>query len=260
MTTVVLLGPPLPGRDLLEHALARALPLGTRIEVGDLLTVRERRDRAAALAAAGDRAVFVAREPTESEAWREIHHHYAGMPPRLADLRWQAFLDDTAQREPVQGEVWPTIVLRGGEPIEAVVSSILRAVGPGQVPPRAPARRILVVDDDPAQLELVAGALTALGCEVTTAASAEEAIDRVREQDFELVVSDERMPGAHGTELATAMSTLRPGLRVAIVTGFPDAAAEKLGRGPNVDLVLAKPLGIVDLVHIVEEMSSTMRR
>jgi CheY-like chemotaxis protein len=254
MTIVVLFGPPLPGRDLLEHALARALPIGTRVEVRDLLTVRERRERADALAASGERAVFVAREPTESEAWREVFHHYAGMPPRLAELRWQGFLDDAARREPTEGEVWPVVVLRGHEPLEAAVSSVARMVGPGALPPPAPPRRILVVDDDPAQVAVVAEALTALGCVVVTAASAEEALARAREQRFDLVVSDERMPGAHGTDLAAAMTTLQPGLRVAIVTGFPEDAAGKLERGPHVDLVLAKPLGIVDLVHIVDEM------
>jgi two-component system cell cycle response regulator CpdR len=253
MATVVLFGPPLPGRDLLEHTLVRALPIGTEVVVGDLLTIEERRERAATLAAAGERAIFIAREPTESQAWAEIFHHYAGMPPRLAELRWQAFLDDAAQREPTEGEVRPVIVLRGGEPIEDVVSSVARLTGPGVAPPAHP-RRVLVVDE-PEQRAMVGEALTALGCVVTTAASAEEAMDRVREQTFDLVVSDECMPGARGTDLAAAMSSLQPGLRVAIVTGFPDDAAATLKRAPTVDIVLAKPLGIVDLVHLVDEMA-----
>ncbi|KAB2899500.1 MAG: response regulator, partial [Kofleriaceae bacterium] len=132
---------------------------------------------------------------------------------------------------------------------------VLSSIGPVTAPAPPRPRRVLVVDDDPAQVALVGDALRELGCLVTTAPSAEDAMQRIGETEFDLVVSDERMPGAHGTDLAAAISALRPGLRVAIVTGFPEDAAAKLNRGPNVDLVLAKPLGIVDLVHLVEEMS-----
>ncbi|MBZ0235030.1 MAG: response regulator [Deltaproteobacteria bacterium] len=255
MTTVIVFGPPLPGRDLLQHALARALPAGVRLEVADLVTARERRDRAAALAATGERAIFVAREPLETVALHEIRHHYSGIATRLADLRWQAFLDDARQREPAGDEVTPMVVARDGEPVDAVVASVLALIGGVDAPAPPRPRRVLVVDDDPAQVALVGDALRELGCLVTTAPSAEDAMQRIGETEFDLVVSDERMPGAHGTDLAAAISALRPGLRVAIVTGFPEDAAAKLNRGPNVDLVLAKPLGIVDLVHLVEEMS-----
>jgi CheY-like chemotaxis protein len=251
---VVVFGPPLPGRDLLEQALARGLPATAEVIVEDLRTAQDRVARARALAAAGRRTVFVAREPAEDEAWREVFHHYAGIPPHLAELRWRAFLDDRASRDPSGGEVWPVITLHGREPIADVVRAIAARVGDGEPPTRL-ACRVLVVDDDPRQVELLGDALTALGCDVTTAASAEEAIGLARAWPFDLVVSDERMPGLAGTELAAALSTVQPGLRVAIVTGFADLAASALPRGPNVDVVLAKPVGLVDLIRVVDEMS-----
>ena len=255
MSTVVLFGPALPGRDLLARTLAKALPAGTRLIVGDLPTTRERVALARQLAADGAHAVFVAREPIPDEGWREVFHHYAGLPLTLAELRWDAFCDDVATREPAEGEVQPTIVVRGTEPLDRVVASIAARLDAAGSPPTPGPHRVLVVDDDPAQLELVGDALRDLGCTITTASSAEEALALALAAPFDLVISDERMAGATGTELAGMLSRVQPDLRVAIVTGFPDAAVQTLPRGPNVDVVLAKPLGIADLIHLVDEMA-----
>lgn len=251
---VVLFGPPLPGRDVLERLLERELPGGTRILTGDFATRRERVAIRHALAAAGARAVFVARECSEPEAQTEIYRHYAGMPTRYADRRWSAFVEDLLEREPAADEVEPLVIVRPGDALDAIVRDVRARVGPGEPPPPV-ARRVLVVDDDLVQRELMADVLGALGCVVTTASSAEDAIELVREHPPDLVVTDHSMPGMTGVELAAALTAVQPGLRVAIVTGYPDEALDVLPRDAGVDLVLAKPVGIADLVHLVDELA-----
>lgn len=251
---VVLFGPPLPGRDILERMLERALPAGTRILTGDFPTRRERVAIGRALVAAGTRAVFVAREASEPEAQTEIYRRYTGVPTRYADRRWGAFVDDLLEREAADGEVEPLVVVRPGDALDAVVDAVRAHVGPGE-PAQVVARRVLVVDDDLVQRELLADVLGALGCVVTTASSAEEAIDVARDHRLDLVVTDHSMPGMTGIELAGALASVQPGVRVAVVTGYPDEALDLLPRGGAVDLVLAKPVGIADLVHLVDEMA-----
>ena len=60
---------------------------------------------------------------------------------------------------------------------------------------------------------------------------------------------------------ASALSLVQPGLRVVIVTGHAADATERLSRGPHHDLVLHKPVGIADLVRVIDEMArGTARR
>ena len=61
--------------------------------------------------------------------------------------------------------------------------------------------RILVVDDEPAQLELVGGFLRKRGFDVALAPDGREALQRFRREPFNLVLTDQKMPGLSGLEL-----------------------------------------------------------
>ena len=66
----------------------------------------------------------------------------------------------------------------------------------------APRGRILLVDDDPSLMRLLVLRLEAEGFEVVTAASGTEALQRLRGRPVELMISDLRMEGMDGIELA----------------------------------------------------------
>ncbi len=83
---------------------------------------------------------------------------------------------------------------------------------PGQDP------LVLVVDDDPAILQVLTARLEAAGFRVLAAASAEEALDLALERPPDLVVSDLRLPGMSGQELFLALHRRRPELPVVLLT------------------------------------------
>jgi DNA-binding response OmpR family regulator len=60
---------------------------------------------------------------------------------------------------------------------------------------------LLVVDDDPANLDLLSRRLTRQGYEVTTAGGGQEALDLLDQQDFDLVILDMLMPGINGLQI-----------------------------------------------------------
>jgi len=92
---------------------------------------------------------------------------------------------------------------------------------------------ILLVDDDDTLRERLARALRERGYDVRTAANADEAMARVREDSPEMAVLDLKMPGRSGVDLLRDMKALDPSTEVLILTGYGSIAtaveATKLG-------------------------------
>jgi two-component system, NtrC family, response regulator HydG len=79
--------------------------------------------------------------------------------------------------------------------------------------------RILLVDDDSNQCELVAALLERLDYAVTSTTSPTEALGLVESGDFDVVLTDVEMPEMSGTDLCSRICAARPDVSVIIVTG-----------------------------------------
>ena len=79
---------------------------------------------------------------------------------------------------------------------------------------------ILVVDDDPALLNSLKEILEAEGYEVTAAADGESGLRRLKEQAFDLVLSDLALPGLDGMELLKYLQREAPAVPCIIITGY----------------------------------------
>jgi two-component system cell cycle response regulator CpdR len=79
---------------------------------------------------------------------------------------------------------------------------------------------VLVVDDDPDVLEVIADMLEDLGCNVIRAGSGADALDRLKRNDqISILITDINMPGMDGHELAERATRLRPELKVLQLSG-----------------------------------------
>ena len=94
-----------------------------------------------------------------------------------------------------------------------------RMIDLGAVRPLA-GRRILVVDDDPALRESVREILLADRCDVEVAGDGREALAKLEESSFELVLSDVVMPGMDGYELFQQVRDHHPDTQVVLMTAF----------------------------------------
>jgi two-component system response regulator AtoC len=94
-------------------------------------------------------------------------------------------------------------------------------------------RRLLVVDDDRAMREMLTSLFKERGLAVDEAPSAGAALARAAEQEFDVVLSDVRMPGLSGVELVGQLRKLRPGTPVVLMTAFGsiDSAIEAMRTG-----------------------------
>jgi len=81
-------------------------------------------------------------------------------------------------------------------------------------------KRILIVEDEEALCLLYAEELSGEGYDVTTARDAEQALDILKRERFDLIVTDIRMPGRDGVELITQIVGLRRDVPIVINTAY----------------------------------------
>jgi signal transduction histidine kinase len=135
--------------------------------------------------------------------------------------------------------------------VEATPDAIRLAPHPPRSVDALPAvLRILAVDDEPMMTRALIRMLKPSGHLVVVAASGEEALERLAEQTFDVVVSDMGMgPGMNGWELAEAVKDGWPGTRFLLATGWGAAIDPDEARSRGVESVLAKPYHRVELLQ-----------
>jgi CheY-like chemotaxis protein len=103
-------------------------------------------------------------------------------------------------------------------------------------------RQVLVVDDDPVVGKSFNRVLSQKGYVVVTAENAAEALEKMRDQEYDVVFSDIKMPGMNGIELAEEIKARRPWTPVVIVTGYGSTENQARARAAGVSAFLNKPL------------------
>ena len=127
---------------------------------------------------------------------------------------------------------------------------------------RGRGERILVIDDEPMIVTSIHLALTQLGYEVVSENSAQAALARLERepQVFDLVLSDQTMPGLTGLDLAQHIRTAWPDLPVVLMSGHSTALTAERLREAGVREVMGKPY-IIDRLAVVirRNLSATPR-
>ena len=111
--------------------------------------------------------------------------------------------------------------------------------------------KILLAEDDNDMRRFLARALTKAGYEVVSFDNGKAAYDRLREEPFELLLTDIVMPEMDGIELARKATELDPELKVMFITGFAAVALNPENNAPKNAKVLSKPFHLKDLVNEV---------
>jgi signal transduction histidine kinase len=113
--------------------------------------------------------------------------------------------------------------------------------------------RVLVVDDEPVNRDILGKYLSSDGHSVVTSGNAQEAMERFRAEHFDLVVTDHAMPGMSGLQLAADFRQLRASQPIILVTGFSDPTRAPGEMPEDVNLVISKPVPQSELRRAVAE-------
>ena len=99
--------------------------------------------------------------------------------------------------------------------------------------------RILVLDDDPIVTLSCKRILGAEGYSISTVDRGEDALNRLAKEDFDLLISDVKLPGMNGIEVLKEARVIKPKTDVVIITGYPtleDAQqSSKLGAAEYIE-------------------------
>jgi len=90
------------------------------------------------------------------------------------------------------------------------------------------------------------------GYEVVSAASGEEALEFLRSQRFDLLLTDQAMPGLSGIELAEATARIHPDVPIVLLTGSSDVELAKASLQRGASDFVTKPVNIRELPIVIE--------
>ncbi|MDE8651588.1 cell cycle two-component system response regulator CpdR [Novosphingobium album (ex Liu et al. 2023)] len=113
--------------------------------------------------------------------------------------------------------------------------------------------RILLAEDDEAMRTYLGRALENAGYEVVAVDRGTDALPYLRNEKFDLLLSDIVMPEMDGIELAQHCAEVSPGTKVMFITGFAAVTLRASREAPQAK-VLSKPFHLRDLVLEVQRV------
>ncbi len=114
--------------------------------------------------------------------------------------------------------------------------------------------KILLAEDDNDMRRFLVKALENAGFEVSPHDNGMSAYQRLREEPFEMLLTDIVMPEMDGIELARRASELDPDIKIMFITGFAAVALNSDSEAPKNAKVLSKPVHLRELVSEVNKM------
>jgi two-component system OmpR family response regulator len=117
------------------------------------------------------------------------------------------------------------------------------------------AKRILIVDDDVDLCEELADALSEEGYDTGHTSDVAEAKRRIREDRYDILLLDYKMPGPGGIGILRAMRAENVVMTVLVISGRPfiEDELEKQGLHDMVRGILHKPVAFADLLEAIRD-------
>jgi len=116
--------------------------------------------------------------------------------------------------------------------------------------------RILLIDDEDILVEMGKAMLEELGYEVTIQTSSLEALKifQYHPDRFDVVITDQTMPGMTGTELAQQMLQIRQDIPIILCTGYSSLINQEMAKVYGIKEFAMKPLAMKDIAILLRKV------
>jgi two-component system NtrC family response regulator len=119
---------------------------------------------------------------------------------------------------------------------------------------RVPRLRILIVDDEKVQLEILEGFLVKQGYEATAAEDGQRALEKFKNGSFDAVLTDYRMPGMDGIQLLREVRRMQPEAVVVIMTAYGTVGTAVAAMKEGAYDYLTKPIDLDELLLLIQRV------
>jgi len=115
---------------------------------------------------------------------------------------------------------------------------------------------VLIVDDDPAILEMLSDIVSREEYKAVAVESGEKALEELKKQQFDLIFLDLLLPGMSGVEVFTELKKMHSRASVVILTGYADdpMADEALSMEPK--YLIRKPFRVSEIIEAINSLGS----
>lgn len=117
--------------------------------------------------------------------------------------------------------------------------------------------KILLLDDDEIILETFKYVMTDLNYDVTTFNNAKECLAAASTEDFDLIITDIRMPDINVAEFIDSLLKVKPDANVYILTSYPDDSIVKEALKLGAKGLMEKPFQVSKIVSIMSMLNTT---
>lgn len=114
-------------------------------------------------------------------------------------------------------------------------------------------KKILVIDDEEMVLETIQLVLGDMGCEVVTANDPIVGLNEVKNNEFDLIISDLRMPTKTGADITADILKIRPNARILILTAYPTDPLAKKALDVGALSLLKKPFEVAKILDFLNQ-------
>lgn len=115
---------------------------------------------------------------------------------------------------------------------------------------------ILILDDEPIVSKRLKPSLEKKGYEVETFTASIDALQRTRERNFDIVITDLKMEGLDGMEFLAKVKERSPQTEVIVITGFATQETAKESFAKGASDFLAKPFKLSEITRAIEKAES----
>lgn len=119
--------------------------------------------------------------------------------------------------------------------------------------------RILIIDDDRDALDDITDAIQPAGYEIVKTDSPAMALEIFKTQEFDIVISDVRMPGMSGIELLSRIREQKALCRVIIMTAFGDLDTAVSAINDHAYAFFGKPIDFKELINTIRTIETEIK-
>jgi len=116
--------------------------------------------------------------------------------------------------------------------------------------------RILIVDDDRIILSILTKFLQKAGYQTDVAETSREALEKVKNQCYDVAIMDIKLPDMEGTDLLLIMNRTSPRMTKIMMTGFASKENRERSLNRGADAYLVKPIAPQQLLSTIKEKLS----